>query len=215
MQYKFHVGVVRPSSKMEYKKLNSPDIVIISMILITRSLLISIVIVSNILWFSHHPTLADPLDNSLRQRIGDYDIQISTLPTAPISGKETSIKIMITSVSNLPVTDTPIIIRVSDENNELIRTHPILLSGGHYSYNYNFNKSGIFLFSIEVLDDLASRNSIDSSNELIFDFPIRVSEPYLAEIVKMTLPLTVTIVAIISVISWLMIAKFKKSKKMT
>ena len=185
------------------------------MIINTQNILITIVIVSSVLWFSHHPTLADPLDSSLRQRIGDYDIQISTLPTTPISGKETIINIMITSISNIPVTDTPIVIRVSDENNELIRTQPTLLSGGHYSYNYNFNKSGIFLFSIEILDNLVLGNSIDSSNELVFDFPIRVSEPYLAEIGKMTLPLTVTIAAIVSVISWLMIRKFNKSKKMT
>jgi hypothetical protein len=183
--------------------------------IIIASFLISIVILSSILWFSHNPTLADPLDNSLRQRIGDYDIQISTFPTVPISGKETMINIMVTSVSNMPVTDTPIIFRVSDENDELIRTQPILLSGGHYSFNYNFNKSGIFLFSIDILDNLVIGNSIGSSNELIFDFPIRVSEPYSAEINKMTLPITITVTAIGSVMSWLLLMKFKKSKKVS
>lgn len=185
------------------------------MIIITQSISIAIVILSSILWFSHHPTLADPLDNSLRQRIGDYDIQISTVPTVPISGKETIINIMITSVSNIPVTDTPIVIRVSDEDNELIRTQPTLLSGGHYSFNHNFNKSGVFLFSIDILDNLVIGNSIDSSDELIFDFPIRVSEPYTAEIDKMTLPIAITVAAIGSVISWVLLTKFKKSKKVT
>ena len=129
-------------------------------------MLIAIVILAIFSWFSLHPALADPLGNSLQQRIGDYDIQISTLPTVPISEKETNINIMITSVSNMPITDTPIVIRISDENNELIRTQPTLLSGGHYSFNHNFNKSGVFLFSIDILDNLVIGNSIDSSNEL-------------------------------------------------
>lgn len=185
------------------------------MIIITQSMLIAIVILAIFSWFSLHPALADPLGNSLQQRIGDYDIQISTLPTVPISEKETNINIMITSVSNMPITDTPIVIRISDENNELIRTQPILLSGGHYSYDYKFNKSGIFLFSIDVLDNLVVGNSIDSNNELIFDFPIRVSEPYSAEIAKMALPITIIIAAIGSVISWVLLMKFKKTKKVT
>jgi len=179
----------------------------------TQSVLISIVILTIFSVFSLHPALADPLGNSLRQRIGDYDIQISTLPTVPISEKETIINLMITSVSNMPVTDTPIVIRISDENNELIRTQPILLSGGHYSYDYKFNKSGIFLFSIDVLDNLVVGNSNDSNNELIFDFPIRVSEPYSAEIAKMRLPITIAIAAIGSVVSLVLLMRFKKIRR--
>lgn len=180
------------------------------MIIITQIMLIAIFILSIFSWFLLDPAFADPLSNSLRQRIGDYDIQINTLPMFPISEKKTSFNILIASVSNIPVTDTPIVIRISDENNELIRTQPILLSGAHYSYDYKFNKSGIFLFSIDVLDKLVVGNSIDSSNELTFDFPIRVSESYSVEIAKMTLPIAITIAAIASVLSWLLIMKFKK-----
>lgn len=197
------------------QKIKSLDMIMILMIIITRSMLIAFVILTIFSWFSVHPALADALSNSLRQRIGDYDIQINTLPTAPISEKETVINMMITTVSNIPVTDTPIVIRISDENNELIRTQPILLSGGHYSFEYKFNKSGIFLFSIDILDNLVVGDSIDSNKELIFDFPIRVSEPYSAEIVKMTLPITITIAVIGSVISLVLLMKFKKSKKVT
>jgi hypothetical protein len=185
----------------------------ILMIIITQNVLVVFVVLSVFLWFSLHPALADPLSNSLRQRIGDYDIQINTLPIVPISGKETIINIRVNTVSNIPVTDTPIVIRISDENNELIRTQPILLSSGHYSYDYNFNKSGIFLLSIDILDNPVLGDSFDSNKKLIFDFPIRVSEPYSAEIVKMTLPITITVFAIGSVISLVLLRKFKKSKK--
>ena len=71
---------------------------------------------------------ADLLSNSLQQRIGDYDVRINTMPMVPISGQETRINIMMTTVSNNPITDTPIIIRISDEREELVRTQPILLT---------------------------------------------------------------------------------------
>ena len=183
------------------------------MIIITQSVLVAFAILTISSWFQVHLAIADSLSNSLQQRIGDYDIEINTLPTEPISEKETVINIIITTVSNIPVTDTPVVITISEENKQLIRSQPILLSGGHYSYEYKFNKSGTFLFSIDILDNLVVGNSIDSKNELIFDFPIRVSEPYSAEIAKMTLPIIITIAAIGSVISWLLLMKFKKSKK--
>ena len=68
---------------------------------------------------------ADLLSNSLRQRIGDYDIQINTVPAVPISGHDTRINIRISSVSNIPITDTPIVIRISDGKHELHETQPV------------------------------------------------------------------------------------------
>ncbi|RPI86228.1 MAG: hypothetical protein EHM34_00015 [Nitrosopumilales archaeon] len=158
---------------------------------------------------------ADLLSNSLQQRIGDYDVSINAVPRDPISGQETRINIMITTVSNNPITDTPIAIRISDERDELVRTQPILLSSGHFSYNYSFNNSGIFLLSIDILDNPAVGDSNDSNKKLIFDFPIRVSEPYSAEIANLKFPIIITAAATGSVISLVLLKKFKKSKKVT
>ena len=158
---------------------------------------------------------ADLLSNSLQQRIGDYDVSINAVPREPISGQETRINIMITTVSNNPITDTPIAIRISDERDELVRTQPILLSSGHFSYNYSFNNSGIFLLSIDILDNPAVGDSNDSNKKLSFDFPIRVSEPYSAEIANLKFPIIIAAVATGSVISLVLLKKFKKSKKVT
>ena len=158
---------------------------------------------------------ADLLSNSLQQRIGDYDVSINAVPRDPISGQETRINIMITTVSNNPITDTPIAIRISDERDELVRTQPILLSSGHFSYNYSFNNSGIFLLSIDILDNPAVGDSNDSNKKLTFDFPIRVSEPFSAEIANLKFPIIITAVATGSVISLVLLKKFKKSKKVT
>ena len=157
--------------------------------------------------------LADLLSNSLQQRIGDYDIQINTVPKVPISGQETRINIRITTVSNNPITDTPIMIKISDEKNELIRTQPILLPSGHYSYSYIFNKAGIFLLSIDILDNPAIGDFNDSNKKIAFDFPISVSEPILVQLTSLTLPFTLIGVVIGTVIAFVLLKRFKRSKK--
>jgi hypothetical protein len=157
--------------------------------------------------------LADILSNSLEQRIGDYDIQINTVPKVPISGQETKINIRIATVSNNPIIDTPITIRISNEKNELIRTQPILLPSGHYAYNYIFTKAGIFLLSIDILDNPAVGEFNDSNKKLVFDFPITVSDPISVELTSLTLPITVTALVIGSVIAFVLLKRFKRSKK--
>ncbi len=158
---------------------------------------------------------ADLLSNSLQQRIGDYDVSINAVPKEPISGQETRINIMITTVSNNPITDTPIAIRISDERDELVRTQPILLSSGHFSYTYSFNNSGLYLLSIDILDNPAVGDSNDSNKKLIFDFPIHVSEPYSAEIANLKFPIIITAAVTGSVISLVLLKKFKKNNKVT
>lgn len=163
--------------------------------------------------FSAHPAIADQLGNSLQQRIGDYDIQVNTVPAVPITGQESRINIMITTVSNNPIIDTPIAIKISDEKNELIRTQPILLQSGHYSYNHIFNKAGIFLLSIDILDNPTLGDSNDSNRKLVFDFPITVSDPISVQLTSLTLPITLTAIAIASIILLVLFKKFKSSNK--
>jgi hypothetical protein len=157
--------------------------------------------------------LADVLSNSLQQRIGDYDIQVNTVPAVPIPGRETSINIRITTVSNNPIIDTPIAIKISDEKNELIRTQPVLLQSGHYSYNHIFNKPGIFLLSVDILDNPTLGDSNDSNRKLVFDFPITVSDPISVQLTSLTLPITLTAIAIASIILLVLFKKFKSSNK--
>jgi hypothetical protein len=50
---------------------------------------------------------------------------------------------------------------------------------------------------------------------LTFDFPIRVSEPYSAEIANLKFPLIITGAVTGSIISLVLLKKFKKSRKVT
>jgi hypothetical protein len=157
---------------------------------------------------------ADLLSNSLQQRIGDYDVRINTIPMTPISGKDTRVNIMMTTVSNNPIIDTPITIRISNEREELLRSQPILLSNGHQSYNYNFDKSGVFLLSIDILENPLAGDSNESNKMLTFDFPIRVSEPFSADMANLAVPITIAAAAG-SVVSFIVLRKLKKSKNIT
>lgn len=119
---------------------------------------------------------------------------------------------MITTISNNPITDTPITIRISNEREELTRSQPILLSSGHHSYNYNFVKSGLFLFSVDILENPLAGDFNESKKMLSFDFPIRVSEPFSADMANLSIPVTIAVAAG-SVVSFIVLKKLKKSKK--
>ena len=114
-----------------------------------------------------------------------------------------------TTVSNNPITDTPIIIRISDEREELARTQPILLTNGHHSYNYKFDRSGLFLLSIDILENPITGDSSDSNKQVTFDFPIRVSEPITADIADLAVPIAI-VTAVGSVASFIVLKKRKK-----
>jgi len=177
-------------------------------------LLILLVTIITSLVSSVQTVAADLLSNSLQQRIGDYDVRINTVPMVPISGQGTQINIMMSTVSNIPITDTPITIRISNEREELTSSQPILLSSGHYTYSYDFDKSGLFLLSIDILENPLSGDSNGSNRILTFDFPIHVSEAFSVDMANLVLPIIIAAAAG-SVGSLIMLKKLKKNKNIT
>ena len=119
---------------------------------------------------------ADMLTSALRQKIGNYDVQLSTAPVNPIAGKEAIIMVKISSTSDdFPITDIPIVIRVSRDNVELTRTNPIFISGGHYKYSYMFKTPGVYGFDIDLLNNSLIFDS-QTNQQATFQFPIQVSD---------------------------------------
>jgi hypothetical protein len=57
--------------------------------------------------------------------------------------------------------------------------------------------------------------SNDSNKKLTFDFPIRVSEPYSAEIANLKFPLIIMGAVTGSILSLVLLKKFKKGRKVT
>lgn len=119
-----------------------------------------------------------------------------------------------TTVSNNPITDTPITIKISDERGELVKSQPVLLSNGHHSYNYKFDKSGLFLLTVDILENPLAGDSNDSNKLVTFDFPIRVSEPISADIANLAVPIA-TAAAAGSIALFVVLKKLKKNKNFT
>ena len=77
-----------------------------------------------------------------------------------------------------------------------------------------FNKVGVFLLSIDILDNLATGGFNGSNRNLVFDFPITVSEPVSVELTSLTLPITVATIAIGSIIALVLLKRSKRSSKL-
>jgi len=130
---------------------------------------------------------ADIQKNGLRQKIGEYELQMSTTPLNPLNGGITNILISINvSNSDLLLTDIPVVLKISKNNEEISRSNPILLTGGHLNYPYVFKSPGTYGLDIDFL-----KNSIegDSPTNILtsFEFPLQISDSNQISFVPLTI----------------------------
>lgn len=118
--------------------------------------------------------LADTIKGAIRQRIGNYDMEMKTIPSNPVEGTNTKIQLRIGSVEGDELIDIPVVIRLSKGGLELARTNPISVTYGHYIFPYTFNQTGIYSLDVDVYD-----TSYNSQN-ITFTFPVTVISPYLS-----------------------------------
>lgn len=169
-------------------------------------LIIVSLINSSLLLDTHHHAYADPLKNSIRQVIGNYNMEMRTDPKIPVSGQTTAISLRISSVNGDDLVDLPIVIRISNGGGELERTHPILVPYGHYIYKHTFSEAGIYAIDIDINDTNYSGQSI------VFTFPINVSSSFAGYPLSSILPLAAG--AVISVaITGIIVAIFLNKRK--
>jgi hypothetical protein len=130
---------------------------------------------------------ADIQKNGLRQKIGEYELQMSTTPLDPLNGRITNILITINvSNSDLPLTDIPVVLKITKNNEEISRSNPIFLTSGHLNYPYVFKSSGTYGLDIDFL-----KNSIegDSPTNVLtsFEFPLQISDSNQIPFVPLTI----------------------------
>lgn len=130
---------------------------------------------------------ADIQKNGLRQKIGEYELQMSTTPLDPLNGKITNILISINvSNSDLLLTDIPVVLKIAKNNEEISRSNPIFLTGGHLNYPYVFKSPGTYGLDIDFL-----KNSIegDSPTNILtsFEFPLQISDSNQIPFVPLTI----------------------------
>jgi hypothetical protein len=137
------------------------------------SLLLFLLLVSMTL-VEQRVVFADTIKGAIRQRIGNYDMEMKTLPQNPVVNTNSKIQLRIGSVEGDELVDIPIVIRISKGGSELTRTNPLSVTYGHLTFPYTFNQSGIYSLDVDVYDTLYN------SQNITFTFPITVVNQFMS-----------------------------------
>jgi hypothetical protein len=116
---------------------------------------------------------ADLLQGASKQRIGNYDVEMTTEPKSPTAGgNPTNILIRIAGVNGDHPADVPIMMRLVKDGVVLQTTNPIIIPSGHYIHEFMFSEAGRYVLYIDLND------YIYSGEVLTFTFFINVSGPF-------------------------------------
>lgn len=115
---------------------------------------------------------ADPLKDAYRQRIGNYDVEMTTEPKSPAVSRPANIMVRIAGVNGDDLVDTQIILRLFKDSAELQRTNPIIVPYGHHTHEYRFAEAGRYVLYVD-LDDYSH-----SGETLTFTFFVNVAGPF-------------------------------------
>ena len=168
------------------------------------ALIMIITIASSIIRPSYQ-VYADSLKNSIKQRIGNYEVEMVTDPKSPVVGENSRILLRFGSVNGDDLIDVPIVIRIVKDNVELEKTRQILVSYGHYNYNYVFPESGRYILYVDVNDVAYSNQSLN------FIYFIDVAESWNYSPLPLAITVAViTTVGIILIVSVIFLQRRKK-----
>lgn len=92
------------------------------------------------------------LFNSAGQRIGKFYVQIATDPEIPTTGDVSKILLRISTDENVEVTDIPITITITKNGLEVDKFPQIIVTNGHYEFDYKFPEPGNYVFYIDLID---------------------------------------------------------------
>ena len=95
---------------------------------------------------------ADPLQGANKQRIGNYDVQMTTEPKSPGVGSPTGILIRIGGVNGDDLVDVPIVMRLVKDGVEIQRTNPVIVPYGHYTQQFSFPHPGRYVLYVDLND---------------------------------------------------------------
>ena len=147
---------------------------------------------------------ADPLLNASRQRIGNYDVELTTVPATPVVDSPAKILIRIAGVNGDDLVDIPITIRLVRDGEELQRTNPIIVPYGHHTHEYTFTEAGRYVVYVELNDQGYSGQT------LAFTFFVNVVSPF--DYLYIVAPSSAAVV--VGIAGMLIIMKKKKQIKL-
>jgi hypothetical protein len=167
-------------------------------------LIVVLLVVGLTLTTSGH-VFADLLQGGSKQRIGNYDVEMTTEPKSPTVGgsSPTNILIRIAGVNGDHPADVPIMMRLVKDGVVLQTTNPIIVPYGHYIHEFTFEQSGRYVLYVDLND------YIYSGEVLSFTFFINVSGPF--DYLYIAVPSAIVVV-VGGIVSMLVFMKGKKKK---
>jgi hypothetical protein len=140
----------------------------------TAAVLIGILLVVGLTLATSGQVFADLLEGGSKQRIGNYDVEMTTEPKSPTVGgsSPTNILIRITWVNGDHPADVPIMMRLVKDGVVFQTTNPIIVPSGHYIHEFTFAQAGRYVLYVDLND------YIYSGEVLTFTFFINVSGPF-------------------------------------
>jgi hypothetical protein len=116
---------------------------------------------------------------ALNQRIGNFDVELKTVPIKPLVGENTIFFLRIGSINGEDVEDIPISIKITKQGEEVLRTKTITVPNGHYTFSYEFLTPDTYGIIIEIrnLTSVEETSPLLHSSEtgtwsLSFTFPV-------------------------------------------
>jgi hypothetical protein len=149
---------------------------------------------------------ADSLKAAAKQRIGNYDVEMTTEPKNPVAGASpTSVMIRIAGVNGDDLVDVPIMMRLTRDGVELQRTNPIIVPYGHYTQEFTFPQAGRYVLYVDLNDYSYSGET------LTFTFFINVASSY--DYLYIAVPLVAVVAVAIASLTIFMKGKNKKKRE--
>lgn len=147
---------------------------------------------------------ADLLQGASKQRIGNYDVEMTTEPKSPtVNSSPTNVLIRIAGVNGDHPTDVPIMMRLVKDGTVLQTTNPIMIPSGHYIHEFVFSETGRYVLYVDLND------YIYSGEVLTFTFFISVSGPF--DYLYIAVP-SVAVIAV-GIVAAVVFMKGRKKKK--
>ena len=175
----------------------------------TAVIIVALLVVALTLTTTGH-VFADLLQGGSKQRIGNYDVEMTTEPKSPTVGgssssssSPTNILIRIAGVNGDHPADVPIMMRLVKDGVVLQTTNPIIVPYGHYIHEFTFAQPGRYVLYVDLND------YIYSGEVLSFTFFINVSGPF--DYLYVAVPSAIVVVAV-GIVSMLLFMKGKKKK---
>ena len=126
--------------------------------------------------FSGFPIISDvhahSLFNSSEETLGDYRVQIATLPEFPQIGEKSEVLIRVTDTDYNEVERFTMGMRIffNDEQIEAVRPQSIV--GAHFTTDFVFYDSGNHIFRVDLYD------ATDDGGTLTFTFNLSTQSPF-------------------------------------